>query len=298
MASQKIPQVGAAARSRALNAAYRSKLAVAKRKGLVKSSTIVRGATISKYYRTKLNKLEPVLAGRVSAVKAPPAALKAYRGAGATIVNGRILVEGPPGNTARIKKGEYDEHVIFQNRPLTRELMEEEITFPISTHNVGEMLRYLEDNSSQLQRLKNPADQWGFKINGHRSNTGFGTFAAMVDYMRYYKDIDTIEAVDLRGEPEFLTIFRIVRGSYPGTISRGAVGYKPPKRKRLHTVQDRREGIRDVQPRKAALTDAERQQRRRERLTGDPSHHAKDAERKRKAREKAKGKPLRKYTTK
>lgn len=292
MAKQKIPQVGRAGRSKALNKSYQSKLAQAKRKGLVKPTTVVRGTVVSKYFRTKLNKLEPVLAGRITAVKAPPAALKAYRRAGATIVNGRILVEGHPDSVATIRKGEYDEHVIFQRRPLTRELMEEEITFPISTHNVSDFLGYLEDNSSKLQKNKNPADQWGFKLNGNRSRTGFGNFAAMVDYLRYYKDIDTIEAVDMNDHPEFLTIFRIVPGSYPGTVQgRGS-------RRKWRTVQDRREGYKDIAARPRALTDAERQARRRERLADDQEYHAKDAARKRVFREKAKGGELRKYTKK
>lgn len=274
--------------------AYRSKLALGKRLGVISHRIDARSHKPTKYMSSKLKKLADVLEGRVAAVKAPRAVVSEFRSAGARIVNGRILVEQRPGVKTSFRKGQVTEGVIYQRRPLDRGYFEEEITLPVSLHNVGDMLQWLKDHNKQLTGLKNRGDQWGFKINGYRSKSSFGGFEELVDYLSYYTNIDQIEQVAIDEHPEFLTIWRVKEPEFSNaqraaTFEMAAENRRAARRRR--TVQDRREGqerpafYRDA---KKALSQKERNERYRLKHLDD--YNAKGKARAAKSRASKKGK--------
>jgi hypothetical protein len=223
---------------------FRSNLAKAKKKGVVRASIDARSQKPTQYMQSKLKRLADVIEGRVAAVKVSPKVRAEFKSAGARIENGRVLVEQRPGVVTSVRKGEVTEGVIFQRRPLDRGYFEEEITLPISLHNVGDMLQWLVDNQAALNKKKNSGDQWGFKINGYRSKSSFGGFEELVDYLSYYTHFDEIEEADLSEAPEFLTIWRVKEPEW-GMSERGAFREQQKENRkaarRRRTVQDRRD---------------------------------------------------------
>lgn len=259
--------------------AYRSKLAQAKRLGVVSARIDARSHKPTRYMKSRLKFLEPVLEGRYAAVKAKPSVLREFRSAGARIANGRILVEARPEVITTVRRGTITEGVIFQRRPLDAGFWEELITLPISSHNVGDMLSWLATNGKSLQGKKNSGDRWGFKIDGNRSRASFGGFEEMVDYLTYYKNIGAIEDVDTGEHPEFFTIWRIKEPQW----TRAAVQADKDRdlaRRRRRTVQERSgERPSGYRERPAPKTGAERMRTMREGMTLSQREEIKTVER-------------------
>lgn len=272
---------------------FRSNLALAKRKGVVRKSIDARSHKPTKYLQSKLKRLEGVLQGNIAAVKVSPKVRAEFKAAGARIENGRVLVEQRPGVVTSVRKGQVTEGVIFQRRPLDNGYFEEEVTLPVSLHNVGDMLQWLADHKTALNGKKNSGDQWGFKIDGHRSKASFGGFEELVDYLSYYANIDTINETDISEHPEFLTIWRVKEPEW-GMSERAAFAVRQKENRKAsrarRTIQDRREG--QEKPRfyreaKASLSQKDRSERYR--LNHIEEYKAKAKVRAAKSRAKKKG---------
>lgn len=219
--------------------AYRSKLALAKSKGVVSKRIDARSHRPTKYMKARLKSLEGVLEGRQTAVKAPANVLREFREGGARIVNGRVITTADEFTRSSIKSGAPfgvdAQGVVSMRTPLSRGYSEEEIRTPKSLRTTGDKIKYIEDHRAQLEAAALPGDSYAFKLEGARSYATYADLDLLIMHLTEYETIEDIEEVPNDGEPTFFTIFRTLRDSWEVK----SYNRPKPKRKRRGMFDDK-----------------------------------------------------------
>lgn len=230
--------------------AFRHNVSVLKSKGLVSKRVDARKQKPTRYMKSKLRKLAPILEGTAAGVKVRPDLLKQYREAGFNIVNRRVIVEKRPEEISAVRKG----HAVFRS-PLGPVHIQERLILPFSPRNVDDFENHLRKNPEHFDRLKASGDVFAFKIFGNNSLATFEDAESLLEYLNRYRVFHSMYSEDAW---ESLQFFRVAPGKWRHNA----------KRTRTRTEQDRRSPAR----------------RRYSLVKGERIHKLEEAERKRKKR--------------
>jgi hypothetical protein len=252
---------------------FRHDVARLKKLGLV-SGVDARSARPNKRLNRALDKYDPVLSGKASAVKLSPKEIKAYKSLGKPYeiaappgLPRRVIIPKEPDERVSVRGGKV---VISHPAGIRRTIL------PVRYHDLEQ---YLAESAKSRPPL-GPNEHFAFRFFGHRSHKIFRSMSSLVSYLQHYESIfdaindDDSEAMgELYQNLEILTIDRSA-GDWqtpPTTVSpfrRGAKrrsNYEERKRR----LEDGPEYKRERYRRDAAA----RQKAWRERLKGS----AKDA---------------------
>jgi hypothetical protein len=231
--------------------AFRHQVSVLKSKGLISKRVDARKQKPTRYMKSKIAKLKPILDGTAAGVKVRPDLLRQYREAGFNTLMGRVIVEKRPEEMAAIRKG----HAVLSS-PLGPVHIQERLILPFSPRNVLDFETRLRKNPEHFNRLKASGDVFAFKIFGNNSLATFEDAESLLEYLNRYQ---VIHDARYSGDAwESLQFFRVAPGKWKHS----------PKRTRTYTDQDRR----SVARRRYSL------------VKGERIHKLEEAERKRKKR--------------
>lgn len=226
--------------------AFRHHVSVLKSKGLVSKRVDARKQKPTRYMTNKVRILAPILHGEAAGVKVSPDLLKKYREAGFPIHNRRVIVEKTPEEISRTRKG-----LPLMRRHLGGAYIQERLVLPFGPRNIDDFRKRVTENPTAFNALKERGDLFAFKIFGNNSLATFEDIQLLLEYLDRYQAVHDARYSDDAWTS--LQFFRVAPGAW-----------KPTKRERALTKQDRRE-----------------RPRTRGKLMGERLYRAQEAERKR-----------------
>lgn len=158
---------------------YRKELSTLKKAGLVAKRIHVKEHKPTRYMLGKIRKFHDVATGQAVAVKATEEVRQKYREKGMFAERGDYLII--PKTDEKMRADIVKGHVATY-RPLTYG-QERIIYLPFQPSDLNRFADMLDDKESEINRLKERNEQFGFQLWGHNSRIGFADAAEMREYI-------------------------------------------------------------------------------------------------------------------
>jgi hypothetical protein len=147
---------------------YRHELSILKKVGIASAKIDARKHTPTKYMLSRIRKFSDVVRGEVNVVRAPKAVREKYTSKGLLEERGSFLIVPKDSNNqkARLRKG-----MIAKYKPL-RNGEERKIILPYKATDLEQLAQRIRDNADDIDKMKEPTEQFGFQLYGHNSLIG------------------------------------------------------------------------------------------------------------------------------
>jgi len=184
--------------------AFRHKVSILKKKGLVSKRTDARKQKPSRYMLEKVAKLGDVIEGKQVGVKLDRNTAQRYRQAGFFVFGNRVVVSRGQAETAKRDKGSG----LIVISPLGLRNPFEKVVMPYSIKNIDQFLKECAKAPPDPQLFaakKNPQDHWAFTFYGNNSLSTFQDIGLMGEYLERY--------ISLQDDPrsfEYLILYRVI----------------------------------------------------------------------------------------
>jgi hypothetical protein len=189
---------------------FRSDIAALKKKGLI-AGIDARSATPNRRLNKLLEKYDPVLSGKASAVKLSKKGIDEYKALGKPYeiaapkgLPRRVIVPHDPGERVTVSHGK----VSIQNPAGVKRTI-----LPVKFENLPQ---YFNDLRKSKPKLKD-GEYFAFRFFSNRSHKVFRSMDALVNYLEHYETVfDAIEENDAEGMSEIFQNLEIIRIDSPG----------------------------------------------------------------------------------
>lgn len=166
---------------------FRRALAVLKRQGLVENvdarSAYPSWKRNGKTLGSLVEKFDPIVEGKASAVQVPAKVLRKYQAAGRETTKGKVIEPHGLDETAY-----YDpktEAIIIKHKSGI-----ERIQIPVPFHNLEQWANDVKRNSRQINALKSGTESFGFRYFGNNGSEFFGSIGLFIDFIRQYSSFE------------------------------------------------------------------------------------------------------------
>lgn len=164
----------------------KAKAAALKKRGLLYGSKDLRKTKVTPYMRKRVRELEGILTGDLVALKPPPGKkARDYKGRDdvKTTAGGRIIVENEPDTVQGFRGGKRSRVI-----PLKDGNNIEMIEVDADSRNLLDVIKYIEENESTLDKLKNPREKFAVRLNGLGNIQTFPNASALLFFLMRYKE--------------------------------------------------------------------------------------------------------------
>jgi hypothetical protein len=158
---------------------YRSEIRALKKQGIVSKKIDPRTQRPTKYMLSKIRRFGDVIRGDVNAVKASPDQIRQYTEKGLLEARGNFLIvpKDSADQTARMRKG-----LVAKYRPL-KNGQERKVILPYRATDLEQLAHQIKDNAADIDKMKEPTEQFGFQLYGHNSLAGEPDAERLAEYI-------------------------------------------------------------------------------------------------------------------